>query len=89
MKKTCLFALCTLIVLSLLQVPTQASPAEKIKIAGQFGLVYAPLMVARTHGIFEKYGVEPVWKEYGSGGAVREALISAKRMLALWVSRRF
>ncbi len=36
-------------------------------------------MVARTHGIFEKYGVEPVWKEYGSGGgAVREALISGE-----------
>ncbi len=78
MRKTCLFLLCMLMIFSLLQLPVQAAPAEKIKIAGQFGLVYAPLMVAKAQKIFEKYGVEPVWKEYGSGGAVREALISGE-----------
>ncbi|NLG78587.1 MAG: ABC transporter substrate-binding protein [Firmicutes bacterium] len=51
---------------------------QEIRIAGQFGLVYAPLMVAQKHRIFEKYGLKPVWKEYGSGAAVREALVSGE-----------
>ncbi|MFY9526614.1 MAG: ABC transporter substrate-binding protein [Firmicutes bacterium] len=76
MRKASILVLSLLVVLSL-WVPSVAA-AEKIKIAGQFGLVYAPLMVAKAHRIFEKYGVEPVWKEYGSGGAVREALISGE-----------
>lgn len=50
--------------------------ANEIKIAGQFGFVYAPLMVADKLHTFEKYGLKPVWREYGSGSAVREALIS-------------
>lgn len=53
-----------------------AARSPEIKIAGQFGLVYAPLLVAEKLKIFEKYGLKPVWKEYGSGAAVREALIS-------------
>ncbi|HHY09084.1 MAG TPA: ABC transporter substrate-binding protein [Firmicutes bacterium] len=78
MRKGCLLFLSVLVVFAFLQVPALAAPAEKIKIAGQFGLVYAPLMVAKEHRIFEKYGVTPVWREYGSGGAVREALISGE-----------
>ncbi|MGB4286302.1 MAG: ABC transporter substrate-binding protein, partial [Bacillota bacterium] len=58
--------------------PIHAAPANEIRIAGQFGLVYAPLMVAQKHKIFEKYGLKPVWKEYGSGAAVREGLISGE-----------
>ncbi|MGI5839898.1 MAG: ABC transporter substrate-binding protein [bacterium] len=49
---------------------------ETICIAGQFGLVYAPLMVAKDRNLFDKYGLTVEWKEYGSGGAVREALTS-------------
>lgn len=55
-----------------------APPAKEIRIAGQFGLVYAPLMIAEKHKIFEKYGMKPVWREYGSGAAVREALVSGE-----------
>ena len=53
-------------------------PMPEIKIAGQFGLVYAPLMIADKLHIFEKNGLKPVWMEYGSGAAVREALISGE-----------
>ena len=55
-----------------------AEPMPEIKIAGQFGLVYAPLTIAEKLHIFEKNGLKPVWKEYGSGAAVREALISGE-----------
>jgi ABC-type nitrate/sulfonate/bicarbonate transport systems, periplasmic components len=55
-----------------------AQPLPEIKIAGQFGLVYAPLMVADKLQVFEKNGLKPIWKEYGSGAAVREALISGE-----------
>ncbi|NLS45478.1 MAG: ABC transporter substrate-binding protein [Firmicutes bacterium] len=58
--------------------PILAAPVNEIQIAGQFGLVYAPLMVAREHGIFEKYGLKPIWREYGSGAAVREGLVSGE-----------
>ncbi|MDI9412854.1 MAG: ABC transporter substrate-binding protein [Bacillota bacterium] len=78
MQKKGLIVLCFIMVFSLVQLPAFAAPKEKIKIAGQFGLVYAPLMVAKSQGMFEKYGFEPVWLEYGSGGTVREALISGE-----------
>jgi len=55
---------------------SQNGDGETIRIAGQFGLVYAPLMVAKDKDIFAKYGLTVEWKEYGSGGAVREALTS-------------
>lgn len=54
-----------------------AAPQE-IRIAGQFGLVYAPLLVAEKRHIFERYGFRAVWKDYGSGAAVREALIAGE-----------
>lgn len=57
---------------------TLAAPTNEIRIAGQFGLVYAPLMIAQKHKIFEKYGLKPVWREYGSGAAVREGLVSGE-----------
>ena len=58
--------------------PVLAAATNEIRIAGQFGLVYAPLMIAQKHKIFEKYGLKPVWKEYGSGAAVREGLVSGE-----------
>ncbi|NLW56858.1 MAG: ABC transporter substrate-binding protein [Firmicutes bacterium] len=80
MKKMLLVLLCLLIIIGSTLTPMlYAAPrVEELKIAGQFGLVYAPLMVARKMKIFEKYGLKPVWKEYGSGGAVREALVSGE-----------
>ncbi len=58
--------------------PAQALPTPEIRIAGQFGFVYAPLMIAEKHRIFQKYGFRPVWREYGSGAAVREALVAGE-----------
>lgn len=54
------------------------SNVHKIRIAQQYGLVYAPLMLAQKKGFFEKYGLEVEWKRYGSGGAAREALASGE-----------
>ena len=80
MKKLFLVLLCLLLITGSTLTPMlyAAARAEELKIAGQFGLVYAPLMVARKLKIFERYGLKPVWKEYGSGGAVREALVSGE-----------
>jgi len=50
----------------------------QIRIAQQYGLVYAPLMLAQKKGFFEKYGLKVEWKRYGSGGAAREALASGE-----------
>lgn len=58
-----------------------ASPPRTIgelRIAGQYGLVYAPLIVAEKRQIFEKYGLKVEWKQFGSGAAVREALVSGE-----------
>jgi NitT/TauT family transport system substrate-binding protein len=81
MQKVVLVLICITLITGGALVPQKkvtSAPMEELKIAGQFGLVYAPLMVAKAHGIFERYGLKPVWKEYGSGGAVREALISGE-----------
>lgn len=55
-----------------------AQPAEKIRIAQQFGLVYAPLSIARELKIFEKHGLQVEWRQLGSGAAVNEALIAGQ-----------
>lgn len=60
---------------------TQAAAEEKeqfmtIRVAKQFGLVYAPLMVAEKIDFFSKYGLKVEWLTLGSGGAVREAMAS-------------
>ncbi|HQE04704.1 MAG: ABC transporter substrate-binding protein [Tepidanaerobacteraceae bacterium] len=47
-----------------------------IRVAKQFGLVYAPLMVAEKIDFFSKYGLKVEWLTLGSGGAVREAMAS-------------
>lgn len=53
---------------------TGGTPTEVIRVAKQFGLVYAPLMVAEKMDFFSKYGLKVEWMTLGSGGAVREAL---------------
>jgi len=60
---------------------TQVMADEKeqlmtIRVAKQFGLVYAPLMVAEKIDFFSKYGLKVQWITLGSGGAVREAMAS-------------
>lgn len=60
-------------------VPGVAPEAEPLRIAVQYGLGYAPLTVADELGLFEKNAGVPVeWKQYGSGGAIREALIAGE-----------
>ncbi|MDN5331407.1 MAG: sulfonate transport system substrate-binding protein [Tepidanaerobacteraceae bacterium] len=54
------------------------SGEEVIRVAKQFGLVYAPLMVAEKVDFFSKYGLKVEWVTLGSGGAVREAMASGK-----------
>ncbi|MCG0276185.1 MAG: ABC transporter substrate-binding protein [Thermosediminibacteraceae bacterium] len=54
------------------------SGQETIRVAKQFGLVYAPLMVAEKMDFFSKYGLKVEWVTLGSGGAVREAMASGK-----------
>lgn len=59
------------------QAPTAV---PKMRLAVQFGLGYAPLTVADELDLFAKYlpGVEVEWKQFGSGGAIREALIAGE-----------
>jgi len=51
-----------------------------MRLAVQFGLGYAPLTIAQEKDFFGKYlpGVEIEWKQFGSGGAIREALIAGE-----------
>ncbi len=70
--------LAILITILVFNMAVAVNPLPEIKIAGQFGLVYAPLMIADKLHVFEKNGLKPIWKEYGSGAAVRESLISGE-----------
>ena len=80
MRRFVAVLMCVLLLAGSLSVPCldpiHAAPANEIRIAGQFGLVYAPILVAQAHKICDNYGLMPVWKEYVSGAAVREGLIS-------------
>lgn len=60
--------------------PVVTAPTEKIRIAMQFGLGYAPLTIAQEKKLFEKYlpGVEIEWKQLGSGSAINEAMIAGE-----------
>lgn len=58
------------------QVGGREQQLMKIRVAKQFGLVYAPLMVAEKIDFFSKYGLKVEWLTLGSGGAVREAMAS-------------
>jgi NitT/TauT family transport system substrate-binding protein len=51
-----------------------------MRLAVQFGLGYSPLTIADEKGLFARYlpGVEVEWKQFGSGGAIREALIAGE-----------
>ncbi|KPU45317.1 alkanesulfonate transporter substrate-binding subunit [Oxobacter pfennigii] len=51
---------------------------ERIQIAIQFGLAYAPLEIMKQQKILEKNlpGVEIEWKQLGNTAAIREAMLS-------------
>lgn len=52
----------------------------EIKIAIQYGLGYAPILLIEKHDLIEKYapGTEVTWLQLGSGAAINEALIAGK-----------
>lgn len=62
------------------QTGNTSGDGPKIRLAVQYGLGYAPLTIAQEKGFFERYlpGVEIEWKQFGSGGAIREALIAGE-----------
>lgn len=57
---------------------TRVQYTGTIKIAEQFGLGYAPLQIMKELKLMEKYlpGIKVEWKQMGTGGVIREALIS-------------
>ncbi len=59
---------------------SRSDQAPKIQLAVQYGLGYAPLTIAQEKGLFQRYfpGVKVEWKQFGSGGAIREALIAGE-----------
>lgn len=75
-----LLAFGTLIYQKVMPEPAAPVPTEEpLRIAVQFGLGYAPLAIAKDQGYFEQYaGVNVEWKQYGSGGAIREALVAGE-----------
>ncbi len=55
-----------------------AQESQKVVIAQQFGLGYAPLMIMQKKNLIEKYyeGAEVEWVQLGSGGTINEAIAS-------------
>jgi NitT/TauT family transport system substrate-binding protein len=58
--------------------PVKTEDYQKIRVAKQFGLVYAPLVAAEKRGFFQKYGLQVEWITLGSGGSVREAMAAGE-----------
>lgn len=57
-------------------------PAEgdKVTIALQFGLGYAPVQIMKEKGLMEKYlpGVDVEWKQLGTGPVIRDAMVTGQ-----------
>lgn len=53
-------------------------PLPTLRLAVQYGLGYAPLTIADEMGYFERYGYQVEWTQFGSGGAIREALVAGE-----------
>lgn len=68
----------TELVLATHMVSSSVWAAERVRVGQQFGLVYAPLSIARELKTFEKHGLQIEWRQVGSGGAINEALISGQ-----------
>ncbi len=59
---------------------SQEKNKNTVVIAQQFGLGYAPVMVIKEKGLINKYypEAEVRWEQFGSGGAIREAMAAGK-----------
>lgn len=57
-----------------------AGPAEKVTIAIQYGLAYAPLQIVKEGNLMEKYlpGTEVEWKQLGTGPVIRDAMVTGQ-----------
>ena len=75
MKKT-IFSLLVLVLCSSVVFGNGAKENNKVVIAQQFGLGYAPLIVMEKHDLINKYYPEASveWVQLGSGGAIREGM---------------
>lgn len=77
-KKTAVLVLFFLVSMSVLVFGqgNNEKDINKVVIAQQFGLGYAPLMVMEKHNLITKYypEAEVEWVQLGSGGAIREAM---------------
>ena len=78
MKKLLSIVMIILLVISLVSCGT--TPKDKVVIAQQFGLGYAPLVVMKEMHLIEKYypNAKIEWAQLGSGGAIREAMAAGQ-----------
>ena len=56
------------------------APKQKVTIAIQYGLAYAPLQIVQQQKLMEKYlpGTEIVWKQLGTGPVIRDAMVAGE-----------
>ncbi len=67
--------------LTVLALSQNAFPAEKLSVAYQHGLAYAPVMIMKEQGLIEKNfegEVEVEWTQLNSGAAINEAFASGQ-----------
>jgi len=59
---------------------TSNKSGNKVTIAWQFGLAYAPVQIMKEKNLMEKYlpGVEIAWKQMGTGPAIRDAMVTGQ-----------
>jgi len=77
-KKVSLILAVTVVLVSCAGPGEQVKDAPKLRLAVQYGLGYAPAMLAGELGYFERYlpGVEVEWLQFGGGSITREAVIA-------------
>lgn len=78
MKKIIILFLVTILIFSAFS--CSKTNQERVVIAQQFGLGYAPLVVMKEMKLIEKYypNAEIKWVQLGSGGAIREAMAAGQ-----------
>jgi len=56
------------------------APQQKVTIAIQYGLAYAPLQIVQQQKLVEKYlpGTEVIWKQLGTGPVIRDAMVAGE-----------
>lgn len=59
---------------------TEALKQQKLSIAMQYGLAYAPVQIIQERKLIEKYlpGASITWKEMGTGPVIRDAMVTGQ-----------